>query len=158
MVAIGISFGGMYGYAINPARDLGPRLFAVLAGFKNNGLTSGDPGTVYNTMAWLPPVLGPLVGGILGAVAYDLMIGRALMRANELPRPHERHGPLAHRTQGRAHQRRGRSRNPPLTPASALRIPHSASLLRIAAQRPRNPQPATRNFPLPQHAQIHPCP
>ena len=42
VVAIGISFGGMYGYAINPARDLGPRLFAVVMGFKNNGLTSGD--------------------------------------------------------------------------------------------------------------------
>ena len=82
VVAIGISFGGMYGYAINPARDLGPRLFAVVAGFKNNGLTSGDPGTVYNTMAWLPPVVGPLVGGLLGALAYDLLIGRPLMRAN----------------------------------------------------------------------------
>ncbi len=43
VVAIGISFGGMYGYAINPARDLGPRLFAVVAGFKNNGLTRRRP-------------------------------------------------------------------------------------------------------------------
>ena len=75
VVAIGISFGGMYGYAINPARDLGPRLFAVLAGFKNNGLTDG-------TGAWLPPVAGPLVGGLLGTFAYDLLIGRPLMRAN----------------------------------------------------------------------------
>jgi len=29
--------GGMHGYAINPARDFGPRLFTVVAGFKNNG-------------------------------------------------------------------------------------------------------------------------
>lgn len=87
VVAVGISFGGMYGYAINPARDLGPRLFAVVAGFKNNGLTSGDAGTVYNTLAWLPPVVGPLVGSLLGALAYDLLIGRALMRINELPSP-----------------------------------------------------------------------
>ena len=87
VVAIGISFGGMYGYAINPARDLGPRLFAVVMGFKNNGLTNGEAGTVYNTMAWVPPVVGPLVGGILGTLAYDLLIGRALMRANELPAP-----------------------------------------------------------------------
>jgi glycerol uptake facilitator protein len=36
VVAIDISFGGMNGYAINPARDLGPRIFAVIAGFKNN--------------------------------------------------------------------------------------------------------------------------
>ncbi len=75
VVAIGISFGGMYGYAINPARDLGPRLFAVVAGFKNNGLTDG-------TGAWLPPVIGPLVGGILGTLAYDLTIGRALVKGN----------------------------------------------------------------------------
>jgi glycerol uptake facilitator protein len=38
VVAIGMSFGGMHGYAINPARDLGPRLFTVVAGFKNHGL------------------------------------------------------------------------------------------------------------------------
>ena len=75
VVAIGISFGGMNGYAINPARDLGPRLFAVVAGFKNNGLTDG-------TGAWLPPVIGPIVGGILGGFAYDLFIGRALIKAH----------------------------------------------------------------------------
>ena len=80
VVAIGISFGGMYGYAINPARDLGPRLFAVVAGFSNNGLTSGSGLT--NTMSWLPPVVGPMVGGLLGTFAYDLLIGRPLMRAN----------------------------------------------------------------------------
>jgi glycerol uptake facilitator protein len=77
VVAIGISFGGMNGYAINPARDLGPRLFAVLAGFSNNGLTDG-------TGVWLPPVLGPIVGGLLGAFAYDFFIGRALVQANRL--------------------------------------------------------------------------
>jgi glycerol uptake facilitator protein len=68
VLAIGISFGGMNGYAINPARDLGPRIFAVIAGVKNNGLTDG-------TSVWLPPVLGPLVGGVLGGIAYDMVIG-----------------------------------------------------------------------------------
>jgi glycerol uptake facilitator protein len=77
IVVIGISFGGMNGYAINPARDLGPRLFAVVAGFKNNGLTD-EPSV------WLPPVLGPLVGGVLGGFAYDLFIGRALIRAHAI--------------------------------------------------------------------------
>jgi len=77
VVAIGISFGGMNGYAINPARDLGPRLFSVLAGFQNNGLTNG-------TSVWLPPVIGPIVGGILGALAYDVTIGRALIKAHRL--------------------------------------------------------------------------
>jgi glycerol uptake facilitator protein len=77
VVAIGISFGGMNGYAINPARDFGPRLFSVLAGFKNNGLTNG-------TSVWLPPVIGPIVGGLAGAYAYDLLIGRALVTAHKL--------------------------------------------------------------------------
>src|SRR5271170_6982162 len=77
VVVIGISFGGMNGYAINPARDLGPRLFAVVTGFKNNGLTDGPS-------VWLPPVLGPLVGGVLGGVAYDLFIGNTLIKANAL--------------------------------------------------------------------------
>ena len=39
VVAIGMSFGGMHGYAINPARDFGPRLFTVFAGFSHNGIT-----------------------------------------------------------------------------------------------------------------------
>jgi len=77
VVAIGISFGGMNGYAINPARDLGPRLFTVLAGFKNNGLTDGPS-------VWLPPVIGPIVGGLLGAFAYDLFIGKTLVKAHLL--------------------------------------------------------------------------
>src|SRR5229473_2704193 len=41
VVAIGMSFGGMHGYAINPARDFGPRLFTAVAGFRNNGITDG---------------------------------------------------------------------------------------------------------------------
>ncbi|MDE1170136.1 MAG: aquaporin family protein [Verrucomicrobium sp.] len=77
VVAIGIAFGGMHGYAINPARDLGPRLFAVVAGFTNNGLTDGSG-------VWLVPVLGPIVGGLLGAFVYDLTIGCALAKANKI--------------------------------------------------------------------------
>lgn len=89
VVAIGISFGGMNGYAINPARDLGPRLFAVLAGFKNNGLTDG-------ASVWLPPVLGPLVGGLLGAFAYDIFIGKALVHAHAVKAPAEGMDPTHH--------------------------------------------------------------
>ena len=86
VVAIGISFGGMHGYAINPARDLGPRLFAVVAGFKNNGLTDG-------TGVWLPPVIGPLVGGVVGALIYDLLDRAVFASRERRSRPGEWHGP-----------------------------------------------------------------
>jgi len=71
VVAIGMSFGGMHGYAINPARDFGPRLFTALAGFQNNGLTSGPP------VFWVP-IIGPLIGGVLGGLVYDQGIRRFL--------------------------------------------------------------------------------
>lgn len=73
VVAIGMSFGGMHGYAINPARDFGPRLFTVLAGFKNNGLTDGSG------VFWVP-IVGPVLGAILGVAAYDYGIRRFLPR------------------------------------------------------------------------------
>ena len=74
VVAIGMSFGAMHGYAINPARDLGPRLFTVLAGFRNNGMTDGSK-------VWWVPILGPLVGGVTGAAVYDFGIRRFLRRS-----------------------------------------------------------------------------
>src|SRR5579863_1885453 len=74
VVAIGMSFGGMHGYAINPARDFGPRLFTAIAGFKNNGLTDG------NKVFWVP-IVGPILGGILGAAAYDYGVRRFLPAA-----------------------------------------------------------------------------
>ena len=69
VVGIGMAFGGMHGYAINPARDFGPRLFTVVAGFKNNGLTDG--GFIF----WVP-IVGPLLGGLIGAAAYDFGVRR----------------------------------------------------------------------------------
>jgi glycerol uptake facilitator protein len=71
VVVIGMSFGGMHGYAINPARDFGPRLFTVVAGFKNNGLTDGS-------MVFWVPIVGPILGGIIGAAAYDFGVRRFL--------------------------------------------------------------------------------
>src|ERR1700687_3117978 len=74
VVGIGMSFGGMHGYAINPARDFGPRLFTVVAGFKNNGLTDG--GFIF----WVP-IVGPLVGGLIGGAAYDFGVRRYLPKS-----------------------------------------------------------------------------
>jgi glycerol uptake facilitator protein len=71
VVAIGMAFGDAHGYAINPARDLGPRLFTAVAGFRNNGLTDGD------RIFWVP-IAGPILGGIIGSAAYDYGIRRFL--------------------------------------------------------------------------------
>lgn len=71
VVVIGMAFGGMHGYAINPARDFGPRLFTVIAGFKNNGLTDGS------NVFWVP-ILGPLLGGLAGGALYDFGIRKYL--------------------------------------------------------------------------------
>lgn len=71
VVVIGMAFGGMHGYAINPARDFGPRLLTVVAGFKNNGLTDGS------YVFWVP-IVGPLVGGLIGGFTYDALIRRYL--------------------------------------------------------------------------------
>jgi glycerol uptake facilitator len=65
VVAIGVSWGGMHGYAINPARDFGPRLFTLVAGFRNTG---------FGTPALWVPIVGPLAGGLIGALVYDLFI------------------------------------------------------------------------------------
>jgi glycerol uptake facilitator protein len=69
VVAIGMSFGGMHGYAINPARDLGPRLFTVVAGFRNNGITDG-------LRVWWVPVVAPMIGALIGAGIYDFGLRR----------------------------------------------------------------------------------
>ena len=61
---IGLSLGGPTGYAINPARDLAPRLAHMILPIPGKG-TSDLP------YAWVP-VLGPIIGGLLGAITYKL--------------------------------------------------------------------------------------
>jgi glycerol uptake facilitator protein len=62
--AIGLSLGGPTGYAINPARDLGPRIMHAILPIAGKG----DSDWSY---AWIP-VVGPIIGGVLGALAFDL--------------------------------------------------------------------------------------
>jgi glycerol uptake facilitator protein len=62
ILAIGLSLGGPTGYAINPARDLGPRIMHAILPIAGKG--PSDWG-----YAWIP-VIGPLIGGALGALAY----------------------------------------------------------------------------------------
>ncbi len=70
---IGLSLGGPTGYAINPARDLGPRIaHAVLP-------IAGKGGSDWG-YSWVP-VVGPLIGGVLGALAYQSFFTNFLMAA-----------------------------------------------------------------------------
>ncbi len=65
VLGIGLSLGGPTGYAINPARDLGPRIAHAVLPIPGKG--SSDWG-----YAWLP-VVAPIVGGVLGAVGFELL-------------------------------------------------------------------------------------
>ena len=69
VVVIGLSLGGTTGYAINPARDLGPRLAHQTLKIKGKG----DSQWSY---AWVP-IVGPIIGAALAALVYWLII-RAL--------------------------------------------------------------------------------
>jgi glycerol uptake facilitator protein len=64
VLGIGLSLGGPTGYAINPARDLGPRIMHAILPIPGKG--GSDWG-----YSWIP-VVGPLIGGALGALAFDL--------------------------------------------------------------------------------------
>ena len=64
---IGMTFGYNSGYAINPARDLGPRLFTAIAGWGSDVFRAGNDW-------WWVPIVGPLLGGVLGGVVYDLFV------------------------------------------------------------------------------------
>ncbi|WP_028581429.1 MIP/aquaporin family protein [Desulfogranum japonicum] len=67
IVAIGLSLGGPTGYAINPARDLGPRIAHMLLPIPGKGVSGWH-------YAWVP-VIAPLCGGVTGAWMYKLMVG-----------------------------------------------------------------------------------
>jgi len=65
VLGIGLSLGGPTGYAINPARDLGPRIAHAVLPIAGKG--GNDWG-----YSWIP-VVGPIIGGIIGAVLYILL-------------------------------------------------------------------------------------
>ncbi len=69
VVAIGYSFGLNTGYAINPARDFGPRLFVSIAGGGGNAFPSDY---------WWIPIVAPLLGGAVGGFIYDYTIHKVL--------------------------------------------------------------------------------
>jgi glycerol uptake facilitator protein len=67
VLGIGLSLGGPTGYAINPARDLGPRIAHAVLPIAGKG--GNDWG-----YSWIP-VVGPIIGGILGALAFTVLFG-----------------------------------------------------------------------------------
>ncbi|MFB4311325.1 MIP/aquaporin family protein [Actinomadura sp. GTD37] len=81
VVAIGMAFGSAAGYAINPARDLGPRLAQYLTGY---GTAWRDQ---YGDFYFWVPIVAPLIGGVLGAGLYILLIGRNIPDEEEGPEP-----------------------------------------------------------------------
>ncbi|MER6144018.1 MIP/aquaporin family protein [Streptomyces sparsogenes] len=72
VVAIGMAWGTDAGYAINPARDFGPRLASFLTGYR--GAWRDQYGNLY---FWVP-IVGPLVGGLIGAALYRILVSRFL--------------------------------------------------------------------------------
>lgn len=68
VVAIGMAFGTDAGYAINPARDFGPRLASFITGY---GTAWRDQ---YGNFYFWVPIVGPLIGGVAGAAVYRLLI------------------------------------------------------------------------------------
>jgi glycerol uptake facilitator protein len=64
VLAVGLSLGGPSGYAINPARDFGPRLLGTLVG------TQG----LWSSGYWWIPIVAPLVGGVVGILCYDWFV------------------------------------------------------------------------------------
>ncbi|MFH0762238.1 MAG: MIP/aquaporin family protein [Bacteroidota bacterium] len=66
ILAIGVSLGGTTGYAINPARDLGPRIAHFLLPIAGKGHSDWS-------YSWIP-VVGPLLGGVSGALVYNALV------------------------------------------------------------------------------------
>lgn len=68
VLAVGLSLGGPSGYAINPARDLGPRIFGALVG------TQG----LFADGYWWIPIVAPILGGVIGIYLYDWFVTKYL--------------------------------------------------------------------------------
>lgn len=81
VVAIGFAWGTNAGYAINPARDFGPRLASYLTGY---GTAWRDQ---YGSFYFWVPIVAPLIGGVIGGFLYDQGIGRFLPIADEDTEP-----------------------------------------------------------------------
>lgn len=71
VLLIGSTFGFNSGYAINPARDFGPRLFTLVAGWGSDVFRAGHSW-------WWVPIVAPCIGGVIGGLVYDIFVGHHL--------------------------------------------------------------------------------
>uniref|UniRef100_A0A3B5B7B2 Aquaporin-10-like n=1 Tax=Stegastes partitus TaxID=144197 RepID=A0A3B5B7B2_9TELE len=67
VMVIGVAMGSNCGYALNPARDFGPRLFTYIAGWGADVFSAGGGW-------WWVPIVAPCVGALLGTLIYELMV------------------------------------------------------------------------------------
>jgi glycerol uptake facilitator protein len=77
VVGIGMAWGANAGYAINPARDFGPRLLTFLTGYETAWVDQN--GTPY----WWLPIVAPIIGGLIGGALFKYMIEAFLPTAPE---------------------------------------------------------------------------
>jgi glycerol uptake facilitator protein len=76
VVGIGMAWGTDAGYAINPARDFGPRLASFLTGYDTAWRDQ------YGNFYYWVPIIGPLVGGVIGVGLYEGLVGRFLPKSD----------------------------------------------------------------------------
>lgn len=107
VVGIGMAWGTNAGYAINPARDFGPRLLSFVTGYGD--AWRDQNGDIY---FWVP-IVGPIIGGLIGALLYDLLVGRNLPVSDEDQEPGRTPSdPEQDQTAGRAETPSPRSADP----------------------------------------------
>jgi MIP family channel proteins len=78
VIGIGVSFGFNTGYAINPARDFGPRLFSAVAGWGPEVFRAANGW-------WWVPIVAPCVGAVAGGWIYDLCVGHRFPQLTSTP-------------------------------------------------------------------------
>ncbi len=78
VVGIGMAFGTDAGYAINPARDFGPRLAQYLTGYSHAWRDQ------YGHLYFWVPIAGPIIGAVIGAALYHYLLGRRMPPADEV--------------------------------------------------------------------------
>jgi len=67
LIVVGAAFGYNGGFAVNPARDFGPRMFTLIAGWGTKTFTAG------NYYFWIP-IIGPMLGSVFGTFLYWIFI------------------------------------------------------------------------------------